>query len=32
MLLGASIEPISEEGGKSEEQRLSPGGPDAHHH
>ncbi|CAJ2654254.1 unnamed protein product [Trifolium pratense] len=32
MILGTSIEPIAEEGGKSEEQRLSPGGPDAQHH
>lgn len=27
-----SIQPIAEEGGKRDEQRLSPGGPDAHHH
>lgn len=27
-----SIQPISEEVGKRDEQRLSPGGPDAHHH
>ncbi|KAL5054146.1 hypothetical protein RYX36_034828 [Vicia faba] len=28
-----SIDPIAEEnGGKRDEQRLSPGGPDGHHH
>lgn len=27
-----SIQPVSEEDGKREEQRLSPGGPDARHH
>lgn len=27
-----SIEPLVEEGGRRDEQRLSPGGPDARHH
>ncbi|KAK7362741.1 hypothetical protein VNO77_04862 [Canavalia gladiata] len=35
-MLGTSnsthIQPIAEEGGQHYQQRLSPGGPDAHHH